>query len=159
MANVQHKDITESNLHEPKGVSLATANTVYVSTGAGSGEWKKLPAAGLGSGSSVVGSILEADGSGGATYKERLFRYAVNVGTLAAVAANTTAEQIINVTGLVAATDEVLQITKPTNQAGLIVANARIAANNQLTLQFANITASPITPTASEVYTLYVWRR
>lgn len=36
---IQHKDITEANLHEAKGVSTATVGRVYVSNGAGSGTW------------------------------------------------------------------------------------------------------------------------
>lgn len=159
MANVQHRDLAEANLHEPKGVSLASANTVYVATGSGSGTWDKVPAAGMNSGAAVAGSILEADGSGGALYKARLFRYAVNAGALALVAANTTAEQTIAVTGLVAATDEVIRVIKPTHQAGLATGNARITADNQMILQFINNTAAGITPTASETYVIYVWRR
>jgi hypothetical protein len=41
---IQHKNISEADLHEPKGVSLATANKVYVSDGEGSGSWQTLPA-------------------------------------------------------------------------------------------------------------------
>jgi hypothetical protein len=47
MANVAHSTLTGSNLHEPKGVAAATANTVYVADGAGSGAWDTLPRAGL----------------------------------------------------------------------------------------------------------------
>lgn len=36
---VSHKDIAEANLHEPKGVSTATLDTVYVADGLGSGTW------------------------------------------------------------------------------------------------------------------------
>ncbi|MCW8842760.1 MAG: hypothetical protein OQK00_05030 [Rhodobacteraceae bacterium] len=36
---IEHRDIQESGLHEPKGVSLATANQVYVANGSGSGVW------------------------------------------------------------------------------------------------------------------------
>lgn len=43
MANVSHKNITEANLHEPKGASTAAVNTVYVSDGAGSGAWAQAP--------------------------------------------------------------------------------------------------------------------
>lgn len=159
MANIQHKDITEANLHEPKGVSTASANKTYVSDGAGSGAWKKLPVAGIDSGSAVVGAFLQADGSGGVAVNPRMYRYAFNSGTLVSVAANTTVEQTINVAGLIAASDDVLQIIKPSHQPGLIVANARIAVDGQIIIQFANITSSAIVPTASETYTLLVWRR
>lgn len=39
---IEHKDIADPNIHEPKGVRAANANTVYVSTGTGTGTWKKL---------------------------------------------------------------------------------------------------------------------
>ena len=41
MANIQHKDIPELQLHEPKGASTATSGQVYTSDGAGSGAWQK----------------------------------------------------------------------------------------------------------------------
>ena len=43
MANVNHKDLPESELHEPKGVSTASNGTSYVSNGSGSGTWKQAP--------------------------------------------------------------------------------------------------------------------
>lgn len=42
MADVQHSNLTGSDLHEPKGASSASNNTVYVSDGAGSGAWSKI---------------------------------------------------------------------------------------------------------------------
>ena len=39
---IQHRDIQEADLHEPKGISLAAANTVYSSNGAGTGAWGKV---------------------------------------------------------------------------------------------------------------------
>ena len=42
MANVQHSTMTGANLHEPKGVAAASADTVYVADGAGSGTWQKI---------------------------------------------------------------------------------------------------------------------
>lgn len=39
MANVNHNTLTDPYLHEPKGVSTATAGDVYVADGAGSGAW------------------------------------------------------------------------------------------------------------------------
>jgi hypothetical protein len=40
--STQHSDITDPNIHEPKGASTASVGTVYVSDGAGSGTWGKL---------------------------------------------------------------------------------------------------------------------
>lgn len=39
MANIEHKDIPEAGLHEPKGVSTATVGQTYIADGLGSGEW------------------------------------------------------------------------------------------------------------------------
>ncbi len=36
---IQHVDITDPQIHEPKGASAAGANTVYVADGSGSGAW------------------------------------------------------------------------------------------------------------------------
>ncbi len=41
---VAHADLTGADLHEPKGVSTAAANTHYAASGAGSGTWQKLTA-------------------------------------------------------------------------------------------------------------------
>ncbi len=39
MANVQHSGLSDPYLHEPKGVSTASANQLYLSNGSGSGTW------------------------------------------------------------------------------------------------------------------------
>lgn len=59
----EHNTLTGSQLHEPKGADAASAGTVYVADGAGSGTWATGDA--LGSGSAEAGSFLIADGSGG----------------------------------------------------------------------------------------------
>lgn len=40
---IEHKDLPDSLLHEPKGASTAAAGTVYVADGASSGSFQKLP--------------------------------------------------------------------------------------------------------------------
>lgn len=39
---VAHASLTGADLHEPKGAASASANTVYVADGAGSGTWQKV---------------------------------------------------------------------------------------------------------------------
>lgn len=73
----------------------------------------------------------------------------------AAVAANTTVEQSFTVAGLQAG--DVINVDKPTLQAGLGIVNNRAAANT-LYIGFSNNTASSITPTAGEVYAVSVLR-
>ena len=41
MANVNHSTLTDPYLHEPKGIASAGAGNIYVSDGAGSGDWTK----------------------------------------------------------------------------------------------------------------------
>jgi hypothetical protein len=43
MTTVQHKDIPNAQLHEPKGVNSASVDTGYVADGSGSGTWKAVP--------------------------------------------------------------------------------------------------------------------
>lgn len=128
MANVQHSTLPEAQLHEPKGVSTAQADSFYVANGAGSGSWKR-----------------------------RLYRYQVALSP-AIVAANTSAEQTLTVTGLVAATDYIIGVSKPTAQAGLGIVGWRVSANDTLALTFMNATAGGITPTAGQTYTIFIWR-
>lgn len=40
MANIEHSGITDPNIHEPKGITLASANEVYVANGSATGSWK-----------------------------------------------------------------------------------------------------------------------
>jgi hypothetical protein len=65
--------------------------------------------------------------------------------TPASVAANTTAEQSFTVTGLVASS--VVVVNKPSAQAGLGIAGARVTGANNVGIVFQNYTATAITPT------------
>lgn len=40
---IAHKNLTDPQLHEPKGVAVAASGTVYVADGAASGSWTNLP--------------------------------------------------------------------------------------------------------------------
>ena len=42
MAEIEHKNLPDSELHEPKGVSSAVAGSVYVADGSGSGDWTNI---------------------------------------------------------------------------------------------------------------------
>lgn len=66
------------------------------------------------------------------------------------VAPNTSAEQALTVTGV--GTGQLVVVTKPTAQAGLILGTARVSATNTIQVTFGNDTAATITPTASETY-------
>jgi hypothetical protein len=70
--------------------------------------------------------------------------------TPAAVGPNTTSEQYFAVSSALAG--QVVFVNKPTAQAGLIITNARVASAGQVAIQFQNLTAATITPTAGETY-------
>jgi len=88
---------------------------------------------------------------------QQLVVLSVAGGTLSSVAANTTAEQTVAVTGL-ATTDVVIGISKPTAQAGLGVAGGRVSSAGNLGITFVNASTAAITPTASETYSVTVMR-
>ena len=63
---IQHKLITDPDIHEPKGVAASTVNKVYVANGSGSGTWQKLSPPQL-SGlttNGTAGDTISVDGSG-----------------------------------------------------------------------------------------------
>lgn len=75
----------------------------------------------------------------------------------ALVAANTTAEQTFTVPGIKVG-DAVVEVNKPTSQAGLGIVGVRVSAANTIGITFGNNTAAGITPTASETYQV-IWAR
>ncbi len=128
MADVAHASLTGANLHEPKGVATATVDYIYQANGSGSGTWK-LP----------------------------IKKYSITLSP-AAVNANTSAEQTFTCTGLAAATDTIIGVSKPTAQAGIGIVGWRVSADNTVAITFGNFTAGPITPTASQEYTVFAHR-
>ena len=70
--------------------------------------------------------------------------------TPASVANLTSAEQTFTVTGLIAGTP--VFVNKPSVQAGLGIAGARVSAANTLAINFVNTTSATITPTAETYY-------
>lgn len=65
---VEHRNIPEDGLHEPKGVSNSAANRVYVADGLGSGNWSLVDAdtiQGTINNSSPDGQYVQSDGGGG----------------------------------------------------------------------------------------------
>ncbi|MHB8602190.1 MAG: hypothetical protein ACYC9R_06410 [Nitrosotalea sp.] len=73
-----------------------------------------------------------------------------------AVAANTTAEQLFTVPGILVG--DFINVNKPTAQAGLGIVGVRASAANQVGITFSNNTAASITPTAAEIYVFSVTR-
>lgn len=97
--------------------------------------------------------VLESirfSGSAPGSRTGRIFYHTTATLSPASVAANTTAEQTFTVTGV--AVGDVIFVNKPTAQAGLGIVGVRVSAANQIAINFGNFTASPIVPTASQVY-------
>lgn len=65
---------------------------------------------------------------------------------VAAVGANTTAEQAFTVTGL--AMTDIVVVNKPAHSTGLGIVNARVSAPDTIAITFMNCTAAPIDPGA-----------
>ena len=74
---------------------------------------------------------------------------------VASVAANTTAEQAFALPGL--RVGDLVQVTKPSPSAGLVVGTARVSAPDTLAVTFGNLTGGAIDP-AAETYTVLVFR-
>lgn len=68
----------------------------------------------------------------------------------AQVDANTTAEQTFTVAGI--KVGDIVNVNKPTAQAGIGIVGCRASAANQVGITFSNNTAGGITPTAAETY-------
>lgn len=74
------------------------------------------------------------------------------------VAPNTSAEQTFASTGIGLLTTDLVVVQKATSQAGLVMGGTRVSAADTLAINFGNLTAATITPTASQVYTVGVFR-
>ena len=74
----------------------------------------------------------------------------------AAVAANTSAEQTFTLIGV--KVGDWISVNKPTAQAGLTIAGARVTAADTIGITFGNLTVGAITPTASQVYLVHIVR-
>lgn len=62
---IQHKLITDPDIHEPKGIDGATANKVYISNGTGSGSWEyPLP----NQDTALAGQVFTSDGADSGTF-------------------------------------------------------------------------------------------
>lgn len=71
---IQHRNIPDAQLHEPKGVSAASANQVYTANGSGSGVWKRPDTtviAGMAGDGGSTNLIPVSNGSNGFTFKRR----------------------------------------------------------------------------------------
>ena len=153
--NIQGTSVIENNLH-------ASHNTLR------GGRWENLS---LGAYSShnyldnvkITGTFSDVgdrnsyfglkDLNGGTITNSKLSEYIMKldavVSSAAAIAANSTDELQVTVTGL--KTGDVVMVNKPSLQQGLAVGSARVSANDTLKITFINTTGAAITP-ANETY-------
>ena len=71
----------------------------------------------------------------------------------ATIATTTSVEQTFTVQGL--KLHDFVWVNKPTNQTGLAIVGARVTAADTLGITFGNFTSGTLTPTASQVYTIF----
>jgi len=83
--------------------------------------------------------------------------YGVNVGQLGTITSQTTVEFTVTLTGALT-TDKITGISKPTTQSGLLVGTGRIPSANNLAIPIAMFGAATTTITASETYTVDLFR-
>lgn len=76
----------------------------------------------------------------------------------AAIHATTTGEQTFAATGIGLLTTDLVLVQKPTSQAGIFIGGSRVSAADTLAINFGNLSTGTLTPTASEVYTVGVFR-
>jgi hypothetical protein len=74
------------------------------------------------------------------------------------VAWTTTTEQTFATTGIGLLTSDLVLVQKPTTQPGLAIGGTRVSAADTLAINFINVSSATITPTASEVYKIGVFR-
>ncbi len=103
MADFQHRNIPNSELHEPKGVSSASSGTVYVADGSGSGSWVTPKITGIGT--AAEGKVYRADGLGGGSWEYPPQGWAVYKHSGATQVFGTTASKLV-VNKLSTTTDE-----------------------------------------------------
>lgn len=58
--DIEHKELPDDLLHEPKGASTAVAGTVYIANGAGAGSFQKLPTTSLDITKETIDSLTPA---------------------------------------------------------------------------------------------------
>lgn len=63
---MEHRNIPNDGLHEPKDVVFATSGQVYVADGNGSGSWGNIPPVGIGT--ALSGQVYVANGVGGGNW-------------------------------------------------------------------------------------------
>ena len=91
----------------------------------------------------------------GATINEDRYGLVSLTIDVASVAINTTAEQTFALPGL--RVGDFVFVNKPTLNAGLGVAGARVSANDTIAITFVNATVGAIDP-ASQTYTVFWFR-
>lgn len=68
MADIEHKNITDPEVHEPKGASAAPEGYIYVADGLGSGAW--ISPEPKGADTATANEIYVADGLGSGAFKQ-----------------------------------------------------------------------------------------
>lgn len=134
MANIQHKDIPNADLHEPKGISSAANFQTYVANGAGTGVWTNVPR--------LVKFTVTYDAS------------PFNLGSVS--------EQDVNVPGVLT-TDTIISITVPNGAftglgSGVFISGGQVVSNDNIKIRFLGLGSGAQADPGSIVYTVIVYR-
>lgn len=86
---------------------------------------------------------------------EMIFQVTLNPNNGSNIPANSSVETTYTMQGV--QVGDFLEINKPSHTTGICVGNIRVPANNQIAVQFMNVTASPIAPSA-EAYLIALTR-
>lgn len=92
------------------------------------------------------GQIYVANGSGSGTWKNLITSFTATL-TPTSVTANDSSEQVYTVTG-VATSQLLLNVIPPSNTGDTVIGSARITGADQVTVTWANVHNSSITPPA-----------
>jgi hypothetical protein len=86
---------------------------------------------------------------------EMIMQVSLNPNNGTNIPANTSVETTYTLQGV--NVGDFLEINKPSHTTGICVGNIRVPANNQVAVQFMNVTAAPIAPT-TEAYLIALTR-
>ena len=150
----EHVDLTDPELHEPKGVAAATSGQVYVADGGGSGSWSNPEPKGISG--ATDGQVYVANGAGSGAWTTRGVEvYLNNVSngansTSCSAGVDTTVPLIGNgannfTSGSIATGKAEFQSTFNSSNGGFIVDNLGLDVDYEMRLTIVNTgTAGPV---------------
>jgi len=127
-----HSALTDPELHEPKGVSSATAGKIYLSNGSGSGSWVVPPY--------TISGVIDDVSTASSIYMAVPFAGTVTKVVTVLAGAITTANATVTVRNAAAASMGTLTITQSNSAAGDVdvlepVTNNTVTSNSHILIE------------------------